>query len=36
MVKVLIQVPVVFAEADADADCRDLGAAIYEWVRDAS
>jgi hypothetical protein len=36
MVKVLIQVPVDFAEADADADCKDLGAAIYKWVQDAS
>jgi hypothetical protein len=36
MVKVLIQSPVVFSEADADADCRDLGGAIYEWVKQAS
>jgi hypothetical protein len=36
MVKVLIQAPVDFVEADANADCNDLGAAIYEWVRDAS
>jgi hypothetical protein len=36
MVKVLIQSPVVFSEADASADCRELGAAIYAWVKDAS
>src|SRR5262245_20680057 len=36
MVKVLIQVPVVLADADSIADCKDLGAAIFKWVRDAS
>src|SRR5262249_2785230 len=36
MVKVLIQSPVVLSEADANSDCRVLGAAIYKWVKDAS
>src|SRR5262245_32981176 len=36
MVKVLIQIPVVYADADSIADCKDLGAAIFNWVRDAS
>jgi hypothetical protein len=36
MVKVLLQAPVIFSEDDAIADCRELGAAIYEWVKDAS
>jgi hypothetical protein len=36
LVKVLVEAPIVFADADAAADCEDLGAAIFDWVKKGS
>ncbi len=36
IVKVLIQVPVEFSDADARKSVEELGAEIYEWIKDNS